>query len=224
MMKRLLSAGLLLATSLARADMVEMDDDRMSSVTGTGNGISFEISMLFNTDSSGAPLSIFGTGCATNAAPCSAKVAVQFENNKGTWLVLKDFYGMLSIPDLQLDVYVNPVANTAYWNKSRFITAPFQGTQTCISDIASCNPAGMDSFAFSFPGASTNYSDIGLYLNIGRMAVEYDSGGSVCSTVNSSSCGYNQDTRGSFAGLVISDATQKMAQMSVMGQVRVYGF
>lgn len=227
---------LLLGVSLsASADLKSLDDSSLSAVTGTGNGVALSLAIQLNTDSTGAPLSSMGgTNCGNNNSvgslngTCTAVMALQFENLGGSWLALKNVFGMMSVPTLQLDAYINPTTNTAFNNSYRFAYTPFEsGAIQCVPDISSCNPAGMGTFSFTFPSvASTNYSDIGLYLHIGGMAVEYDTGGAVCSNINSTTCGYNvaNYANGSFGGFIMSDATQNMAQISIQGRVRVYGF
>lgn len=225
------------------ADMAPLSDASLSDVSGGGNGIDFEIYDQINTDQAGAPLAAFGTGCVGNTdqqggtSPCTASLALQFSGREGTWLLLKNYYGSISIPDLHLDAYVNPVTNTSYYNAGRFKNS----SAVCIGDISTCNPAGMGSFSFSFPSSSSiSFSDMGLYLNIGRMAVEFDSTSTSCPTVNSgttTNCGYNQDAFGSFAGVIVSDTSTAsltscnssgicphQAQLSITGRVRVYGF
>ena len=224
----LLSAALLLPAACL-ADMQALDDGKLSGVTGTGNGIAFDIVMQINTDASGTPTGSAAqiTACQNGTAGgCPFRMAAQFENRPGGWLVMKDFFGMIKFNSLNLDAYMNPTTNTAFYNKNRFANAPFGATQTCMSDVGStaCNPAGMNSFMFTFPSAS--FSNIGMYVNIGRMAVEFDNNvaGSCASINDTTNCGYVLDNRGSFAGIIMSDITQKMAQISVGGQVRVYGF
>jgi hypothetical protein len=231
----LLLSGLF--SGVCHADLAPIDDDHLAAVTGTGNGIAFEIQTLINTDTTGAPLTGFGAGCSSNDTrgltnlapqPCSAVLALQFSGRQGAWLVMKDYYGILSIPTLNLDAYLNPTTNTSYYNSNRFKNDA--ATPACISDMSTCNPAGMGSFAFTFPNsAQTDFTDIGIYLHIGRLAIEYDATATSCPTINSgtgTNCGYNQDAFGGFAGVIVSDtsAARAQAQISVAGRVRVYGF
>lgn len=221
--------SLFLCMSPVWADGLEsLDDNSLASVSGAGNGIAFDIVMQFNTDSGGTPLgnATQSSNCQGNTTGCPFLLALQVENRAGSWLVLKDLYGLMKINNLNLDAYVNPTANTSYWNKNRYASAPFQASLSCISDIASCNPAGMASFMLSFNNAAVNYNNVQLYLNIGRMALEFDKNvAGACASVNdTTNCGYVQDNGGSFAGVLVSDVSQKPAQISVQGQVRVYGF
>lgn len=222
-------AALALPPAVSHAALQSLDDGNLSDVTGMGNGIAFDITMQINTDASGVPTGSAAqvTACQNGTAGgCPFRLALQLENRGGAWLVLKDFYGMLKFNGLNLDAWMNPTTNTAFYNKSRFANQPFAASLTCMSDVGTtnCNPAGMNSFMFSFSSAS--FSNIGLYANIGRMAVEFDNNvAGSCSSINdTTNCGYVLDNRGSFAGIVVSDTTQKMAQIKVGGQVRVYGF
>lgn len=233
---RLITGVVLAACSFlsvaSAGEMQWLDDTSLSGITGGGTGMAFDIAMQLNTDSTGTPVGNATNNCNTNGTGCPFLLALQFENRAGSWLVLKNFYGLMQINNLDLDAYVNPTTNVNL-NKNRYITAPYQSTQTCISDISSCNPSGMGSFLLSFNDSAVNYNNIRLYLNIGRMAVEFDKNvaGSCTSVNDTANCGYAQDAQGSFAGVLVADAsaavsplTVSPAQISVQGQVRVYGF
>lgn len=224
-------------SGLSRADMVSLDDQTLSHETG-GVGIALQLATYINMDpTTGTVLtgtvggSNFGSpGCTGTNNPC--KLAIQFANRTGAisgtvgqWLVLKDYYGLISIPTLYLDAYTNPASATAFANKARF-----QNSAGNCPYVASCSPAGMQSFKLSFP-TSGGYNDISMFLNIGRVAIQYDTTSACQTNVNDSNCGYNKDlgATNSFLGLQVGDISSgltniKPAQIKVDGQVRVYGF
>jgi hypothetical protein len=192
---------------LADESLQLLDDGALSDVTGQ-EGVAVDLELRLNTDSAGAPLASLSS-CTGTSNPCH--MAIQFNNRlggSGEWLVLKDIYGKLNISNLFLDE-ADLSATSTYLDISRFKDK----AGVCL--ITSCNPNGLPALAMSFPGAlGTFEADINLYLNIGRVAVEYGA------------AGYNADANGSFLGLKISDvrAGQIQAQADVDGKVRMYGF
>ncbi len=211
-MKRVIAAMVLVCLAMsfhARAEksIQSLDDNALAEVTGQ-EGVAVDLEMRLNTDATGAPLATL-SNCAGTFNPC--RLALQLNNRNsgaGEWLVIKDMYGKLNIRDLFLDE-ADLASSSTYLDANRFRDK----NGVCL--IASCNPNGLPALALSFPGAvGTFEADINLYLNIGRVAVEYGA------------TGYNADANGSFLGLRISDTRvgQLQAQADVDGKVRMYGF
>ncbi len=200
---------LLCAAQVAIADMQGLSDTALSQATGQ-DGIAMQIDFHLNTGNDGNPLSTLGGcgGSSAQASPCTLSIQGYRPNNPNLWLVFKDVYGYLSIPNLMIDEQNNPNGATAYANLSRLNGVSPQGLPTMELHF---HPAGVTAGDCT---ATATSCDINLFLNIGRMATEFGA------------TGYLNDNNGSFMGLKISDLSGPTApaRMNFDGQVRIYGF
>ena len=170
-----------------------------------------------NTDANSAPLASLGNCTGTTAAN-KCKMAIHLNNRDsggGEWLVLKDIYGSFIIKNLYIDAASLPAAASPYANDSRFLN---QVGTVCLPDngVAAGCAARLTSkpaLSMSYPGSATTFeSDVQWHLNIGRAAIEYGA------------TGYNNDLRGSFMGVLVSDTTQTRAKIDIDGKIQLYGF
>lgn len=163
----------------------------------------------------------------------------------GQWLTFKDSWMALQMPNLNLNggflgaALSGAAGYTGFFDATRFQTP----SGTCLlsngSGGSACTVANLQqtpSLVMSHAATTTSYdqtgkkssgyNSIGLDMNIGRLAIEYD-----CTTVNSVSCptvtntlGYNRDVNGSFLGLGIHDNNSNFAGIAVGGKMYMYGF
>lgn len=114
-----LVAGLLvLASGMARAEMSPLSVDEMDQIQGQA-GVSFEWDLRINADASGNPLAI----CTSDPVAC--RIALEYENRAGEWVVFKQFTGRFYWPRFNLDAFTSPAANTGVGDASRFTTLPY---------------------------------------------------------------------------------------------------
>ncbi|MDF2446799.1 MAG: hypothetical protein K0S46_2035 [Moraxellaceae bacterium] len=209
--------ALLICISLqARADLADLSETELASVTGQ-QGVLLNLNLRNNVDAALAPI-----GCtAVVGVPNPCRLGLEFAARAGTWLMLKEFYGTLQLKDLRLDIGFMPVTATAYANPARFDA---NGSAACTSPLLpACSPAGRPALTFSYPGADSpgTYDDMLSFLNIGRVWLEFDTGGTP------STPGYSRDTSlNSAFGVRMSDsrALNAPAQIRFLGKGYVYGF
>ena len=230
------------------ADMIPMDEVSLSEAQGQNGitlGMEFDANIKPPTETptadsldnstaiTGQPSLITDSpfnSCSGNGNACTW--AMQFANRPNQWLVFKDYYASLRIYSLNLDgVQLSTVDNGS---SSYFDAAKFKSSNgaTCLLPTGSCTVADVKNLyalAFSYPTrtekydpvslTSTGYNSVQLYLNIGRMAVQFDD-----QTV--AGLGYlaGQDTGQSFLGITVSDNMNKYAGMAIHGKAYVYGF
>lgn len=133
---------LVVAANPALAELRTMSDTDLAAV-GARDGISLRMDLRVNADASGNPLA---------SVPVNERrLALQFNNHNGEWLILRNFYGRLLIPRLNLDA--------GYSSGSR--------------DAATGNPStsNVPALLVSMPEAMRFYN-----ITIGGMSVEYDRG------------------------------------------------
>ncbi len=211
----------------------DMSDAALAQATGQ-DGIAMQIDFHLNTGNDGMPLSTLGVnggaGCsspmqsatlASAANPCKIAIQASRPNNPNLWLVFKDLYGFLSIPNLMIDEQNNPTTASPYADPSRFEDA--NGNCLISTGCGGQLAQGLPSMELHFhPNGTTagdctaaaTSCDINLFLNVGRISMEFGP------------TGYNNDNNGSFMGLKISDLSgpNAPARMNFDGQVRIYGF
>ena len=202
-----LGVGVVLADMPQDSSMQVLDESEMGGVIAQ-QGIMFDIRSRNNVDASNNPI-----GCAGILNPC--RVGLEFTARAGKWLMLKDYYGTLEIDSLRLDAAFLSSASSPYFDSSRFLAA--DGV-TCL--VTLCNPSGAPGIMFTYPRNKADgvYSDITTFLNIGRVAIEFDSG---------LTPGYMRDVNtGSVLAFRASDASAVNASMQMRfdGRAIIYGF
>jgi hypothetical protein len=204
MPRSLLLLSWLLSASLPALE--PMADEQLSSVMAQ-EGVQLTLRLRNNVDSNGSPI-----GCSGLLNPC--RMGLEFSGREGIWLMLKDYYGVLAINDIRLEGDLLPSTNTGYQNASRFL-----GTDgSCL--ITGCDPRGRQAVKITYPFSKAlgEYNDFTLLMNVGRTALEFDSG---------TTPGYMRDAAsGSVLGFRMADSTQLNAPSRARfdGTAYVFGF
>lgn len=208
---------ILIALNCNFANALESIPDNELSDVSAQQGVALDLEFRMNTDANSAPLASLGNCTGTTAAN-KCKMAIHLNNRDsggGEWLVLKDIYGSFIIKNLYIDAASLPAAASPYANDSRFLD---QAGTVCLPDglgASGCAARlqGKPTLSMQYPGLYTVFeSDVQVHLNIGRAAIEYGA------------TGYNNDLRGSFMGVLVSDTTQTRAKIDIDGKIQLYGF
>ena len=218
-MKYWLLSPVLLILSAPSHALEPMAEEEMQTVTGQA-GVALELGMDLNTNPDG---SIALADCDTLGGPC--RLALSFANRTDEWLVLKGYYGNLSIPTLNLDAaYLSEAGNdTTLFDSSKFLN----DSNDCLLPGGSCDTATLDSMAamkLSLPAASgsydpatetsNGYTNISFGMTLTGTAVEFGAGAN----------GYNANANGSFLGLRVADENGPFAGINVQGNAYIFGF
>lgn len=198
-----------LASPQISQQMVPLDDAEMGTVVAQ-DGIMFDIRSRNNVDASNNPI-----GCSGLLNPC--RMGLEFTDRPGKWLMIKDFYGTLNLNSIRLDATSMPAANTPYYDPARFLAS--DGV-TCL--VPGCNPNGDLAMMLTYPTVASKapgvYDDMVTFLNIGRLAIEFDAGATP---------GYMLDNNpGSVFAYRASDSSATNADMRIRfdGRAMIYGF
>lgn len=233
MIKTLLFVAACLSAS-AYAEMKVIDDESLSAISGqlginVGISIDLNAAVIELADNVTVDAPVAGCGVAAanykDGLPGTCRLALEIVNRTGEWLVFKDFYGHLRIPDFYIDGGTFAEAGGAsFFDGSKFLDD--DGSSCLLGDcVTAASLAGLNAIVFSVPpsepaapgynpgtGISSNYDDLSLALTIGGMAVEYGA------------AGYDADIQGSFLGLKIADNNNIYAGADIQGKAYVYGF
>ncbi|MGH8493589.1 MAG: DUF6160 family protein [Moraxellaceae bacterium] len=228
MKSMMLLPSVLLFCSMSFADQLKpMDDADLSGISGQ-SGVALDLVLQTNADESGNPLSSQNYCTGTVAAGNGCRMAFQFHNRGsggGEWVVWKDFFGVLKMNNIWLDAAETSLTASPYpdvGTNNRFMSSG--GSPTCLPD-SSKTAATCASAVRGIPMLSmqTNLGAAGglqLFLNLGRVAVEYGA------------TGYNADLRGPALGVLIGDVrgtdlatpSAYAAQVKIGGKIGLYGF
>ncbi len=191
----------LLVASAGAFSMEPLEDEHLADISGA-EGVQLTLRLRNNVDSNGNP-----GACSGYLNPC--RLGIEFAGRDGIWLMLKDYYGVLEINDIRLEGDLLPSTNTTYFDADQFL-----GTDgACL--VSACNPAGKQAVRISYPfnKGVGQYQDFNLLMNIGRTALEFDSGpatpgfmrddaaGSVLGFRMADSQGLNAPSRARFDGV-----------------------
>lgn len=220
--------GFFLCCTMTFADQLKpLDDADLAGVSGQ-SGVALDLVLQTNADESGNPLASQNYCTGTVAAGNGCRMAFQFHNRGsggGEWVVWKDFFGVLKMNNIWLDAAQTPATASPYPDigaNNRFMSSGT--TPTCLPDSSKTSATCADAVR-SIPMLSmqTNLGAAGglqLFLNLGRVAVEYGA------------TGYNADLRGPALGVLIGDTrgtdlatpTAYAAQAKIGGKIGLYGF
>ena len=213
MIRSAIMAPLLFVGALAGAGgMLPLDDASMAGVTGR-EGIGLNMEFLINTDIAGDGSIIHHTcptfsASAPNGTP-DCRIALRFNDRDDSWLVLKNYHGVLRFNKAQLDASRTDSTPSGY----------------CDADCSARFGAGFDpddrlSFQLTYDhtGVADNtayYGDFDLYLNL-KMAAEFGATGYL-----------DDNTTGTALGFRAADgpnASNGAAQMRFDGTMKMYGY
>lgn len=209
----------LLILSASSQALDPMAEEEMQAVIGQA-GVALELGMDLNTNADG---SIALADCDTLSGPC--RLALSFANRSDEWLVLKGYYGNLSIPTLNLDAaYLSEAGNdVTLFDSSKFLN----DANECLLPGGNCDTETLDSMAamkLSLPEVSgsydpateisTGYTNIAFGMTLTGTAVEF----------GASENGFNANANGSFLGLRVADENGPFAGVNVQGNAYIFGF
>lgn len=211
-MKRLIclfSVALLAAGNACAAGLQPLNDEALAEVVAQ-EGVQLTLRLRNNVDTANNPIN-----CTGILNPC--RMGIEFSGREGIWLMLKDYYGFLEINDIRLESGMLPSTSTGYQDPDRFLSL----AGDCL--ITDCDPQGLRAVRVSYPfnkGAG-EYNDFNIFLNIGRVALEFDNAS------NPLEPGYMRDAAsGSVLGFRMSDSTALNApsRSRFDGTAYVFGF
>lgn len=234
-----LTAALLSFASVSHA-LDALSDGELSGITGR-EGILVSIEYYYNSSPYDDPsTTAFNEAGAALPGFCSSpnggsslgnmncRLAMQFENRDGTWLVVKNGWASLDVNRLSLDAAflgdAESAANTGLYNDAKFRDAD----GTCL--LGECSAAWiaeMPALRTHYPAtggsydpssaASTGYDDVKFGLFVEGIAVEYD-------TAPGAEDGWGRNESGAFIGLNIRDNNGYQAGIAFGGNFYLYGF
>lgn len=194
------------ALSLAEGLMPLSDQDL--SAVGGGEGIALNVAFTINAFLDQDTDTITPIPCPAGVPDC--RLALEFNDMDGAWLVLKDYYGAFSLNRVWLDASRTPSVASGF----------------CDSACQARFPGGFDTNDRPVVQLSYDHSDIGLgaayfgdgnlFLEVGRITAEFGSNGYLTDNVS-----------GSVLGLRVSDSSAPgtaSAQIRFDGRMQLYGF
>ncbi|MCG8392475.1 MAG: hypothetical protein MI745_05280 [Pseudomonadales bacterium] len=212
-MRSMRMVPLLLACALANADSMQpLDDAAMSGVTGR-EGIGLNMEFLINTDIAGDG-SIVHHSCPAfsastpNGTP-DCRIALRFNDRDDSWLVLKDYHGVLRFNKAHLDAARTNSSPSGYCDdecSARF-GAGFDPNNRLAFQLTYDHAGVMDNSAY--------YGDFDLYVNL-KIAAEFGATGYL-----------DNNTTGTALGFRAADgpnAVNGAAQMRFDGAMKMYGY
>lgn len=156
-------AFLLMLTAGAHAGGLQpLADDALAEVVAR-EGVQLTLRLRNNVDADNNPIN-----CSGVLNPC--RMGIEFSGREGIWLMLKDYYGFLEINDVRLESGMLPTVSTGYQEADRFLSL----SGDCL--VAACDPRGLRAVRVSYPFSKGvgEYNDFNIFLNIGRVALEFD--------------------------------------------------
>jgi hypothetical protein len=188
-------------------ELVPLSDDAMSDIDG-GEGIALNVDFVINAYLDKDTDTITEIPCPAGVPDC--RLALEFNDMDGAWLVLKDYYGAFSLNRVWLDANRTPSTASGYCDaacQSRF--AP--------GFDANDRPVVQLSYDHSDIGlAAAYYGDGNLFYEISRITAEFGSNGYLTDNVS-----------GAALGVRVSDSSAPgtaSAQVRFDGRMQLYGF
>lgn len=208
---RYLLVSLTLLVPLAASALEPLTDPQLGKVDG-GEGIAVNLELLINAERVGAgvtPVACPDGGVHPNGAP-DCRLALQFNDRPGTWLVLKNYYGLFSLNRVWLDSERTPASASGFCDAACLARFP--------ADFDANNrPVVQLSYDHSNLAANAAfYGDGELFLNIDRISAEFGPTGYLLN-----------DVSGSALGVRIADeanGTNGPARLRFDGQMQMYGY
>lgn len=198
---------LLASTSALSQGMTPISDEGLAAIDaqeGIALNVDFVVNAYLDKDTG------IATPIACPAGVPDCRLALEFNDMDGAWLILKDYYGAFSLNSVWMD------ANTTQSSASGL----------CDSDCQARFPGGFNANNRQVVQFSYDHSDIGLgaafygdgdlFYEIGRITAEFGSNGYLTDNVT-----------GSTLGVRISDSSDPgnaAAQIRFDGRMQLYGF
>ena len=185
------------------AEMVPLENADLEQVVAR-EGIAFEWDLRINADENGDPLA--------SLPLVERRIAIQYANRSGEWLVFKNVHGRINFPNFTLDSITSSLSPTPYPDTSRFV----DGLGVPQS------PYGKPNLLITFPEPIEFYN-----VTVGGLAVEY---GAVPATVDPNSppnIGFfsDQTDADSFIALKIGNSiANQPGTLNAEGSMTIFGF
>ncbi|MZR63073.1 hypothetical protein [Alcanivorax sp. DP30] len=195
-------------------ELTELDDDALSGVMAR-EGIALNLEVLINAtqDNAGNIIPDICPSTGISGTP-DCRFALQFNSVDNAWLVVKDYYGLMSLNEVRVD------------GVRMDSTASGKCDADCLSRFSGFDPNGKPAIQLSYDhsdlGASESfYGDAELFLHAGKVAAEFNDSGT-------GTPGYLRDmTPGSAIGLLMADGPNGIdgaAKIRFDGNVKMYGY
>lgn len=188
-----------------------LDDAHMADVVAR-EGVAMDLTLRWNAQWSGGavtPINCPTSAQVTNGTP-DCRLALQFNDRTDTWLVLKEYYGVIQLNAVQLDAARTPAGPSGLCDTDCQVRWP-----------AGVSPYNKPSLQFSYrrDGIAENsayYGDSALFLNASRVTAEFGAQGYLDDAVS-----------GSALGLRMADGpngSNGPAQIRFDGQMQIFGY
>ena len=205
---------ILISGRLLADELKELDDDALSSVSAR-EGIALNLEMLINAKKDGSGNIVPDTCPSTGISGTpDCRFGLQFNSVDNAWLVVKEYYGFLSLKEVHIDgVRMDPLSSG-------------KCDADCLARFSGFDPNGKPAIQLSYdhndigPDAAF-YGDAELFLNVGKIAAEFNDSGT-------GTPGYLRNvTPGAAIGLLMADGpngTGGPAKIRFDGNLKMYGY
>lgn len=202
--------------ALAQAQtLTPLSEDAMSRVAG-GEGIAMTLELGINASISGN--SVTPIACPAQTADC--RLALQFNDRSGIWVVIKNYYGLIRLKKVWIDAAVTPATPSLYAGNPYLVSggSPVTALNSPVVQLS------YDHSSLTNPLTSF-YDDASYYVSMGRISAEFDSPMPPAAVTTP---GYLANaTPGSVIGLRVADGPNGVngaAQIRFDGKMQMYGF
>lgn len=214
LIKKVFLTPLLFFFCIANADqLVALNDAELSDVTAR-EGIALNLEMLINAakDSSG---NIVPDSCPTTgiSAAADCRFGLQFNSIDDAWLVIKDYYGLISLKEVRID------------GVRMDATASGKCDADCLDRLSGFNPNNKPAIQLSYDHSDLGdsqafYDDAEIYLHVGKIAAEFNA-------IDGTEGYLRNVTPGAAIGLLMADGPDGIggpAQIRFDGRMQMYGY
>ena len=198
---------LMVSPALRAGDLTPMTDASLADISG-GEGIALNVAFTVNAYLDTTTDTVTAINCPPGVPDC--RLALEFNDMDGAWLVLKDYYGAFSLNRVWLDAKRTPSVASGYCDSACQNRFP-------VGFSANDRPVVQLSYDHSDIGLNAAYYDDGnLFYEIGRITAEFGS-----------TAYLTDDISGSVLGVRVSDSSAPgtaSAQVRFDGRMQLYGY
>lgn len=154
-----------LFSAQACAELSPLSSGEMEAVSGQ-DGVSFEWDLRINADATGTPLAI-----CTGADRTACRIALEYENRSGEWVVFKGFSGRFYWSRFNLDAFTSPASGTGVGDLARFTVSPYSKPHLSVTfpeplEIYNFQMAKV-SIEYGATGYAADPADLNTFLGMG---------------------------------------------------------
>lgn len=149
---------LLSAACVARAELAPLSAEELEGIAGQ-DGISFEWDLRINADATGTPLAL-----CSGADRSACRIALEYENRSGEWVVFKGFSGRFYWSRFNLDAFTSPAANSGVGDTGRFTTLPYSKPHIMVTF-----PEPLEIYNFQMAKVAIEYGAAGYAADPGDL-------------------------------------------------------